>query len=67
MRAFFMRAFGDKVFDIIETTPDRLREVDGVYFAGNAQSSGSLLASGRRHKAPSSRVSRLAVSGERDP
>jgi exodeoxyribonuclease V alpha subunit len=25
-----VRAFGDKVFDIIETTPDRLREVDGV-------------------------------------
>ena len=25
-----MRAFGDKVFDIIETTPDRLREVDGI-------------------------------------
>ena len=25
-----VRAFGDKVFDIIETTPDRLREVDGI-------------------------------------
>src|SRR5262245_37281066 len=24
------RAFGEKVFDIIETTPDRLREVDGI-------------------------------------
>ena len=23
-------AFGEKVFDIIETTPDRLREVDGI-------------------------------------
>ena len=25
-----MRAFGDKVFDVIEATPDRLREVDGI-------------------------------------
>ena len=25
-----VRAFGDKVFDIIETTPDRLREIDGI-------------------------------------
>ena len=25
-----VRAFGDKVFDIIETAPDRLREVDGI-------------------------------------
>src|ERR1700730_8171303 len=25
-----VRAFGDKVFDIIEATPDRLREVDGI-------------------------------------
>ena len=25
-----MRAFGEKVFDIIEITPDRLREVDGI-------------------------------------
>src|SRR4029077_18415293 len=25
-----LRAFGDKVFDIIEATPDRLREVDGI-------------------------------------
>jgi exodeoxyribonuclease V alpha subunit len=25
-----VRAFGEKVFDIIETTPDRLREIDGV-------------------------------------
>src|ERR1700738_4374376 len=25
-----VRAFGDQVFDIIETTPDRLREVDGI-------------------------------------
>ena len=25
-----LRAFGEKVFDIIETTPDRLREVDGI-------------------------------------
>jgi exodeoxyribonuclease V alpha subunit len=25
-----MRAFGEKVFDVIETTPDRLREVDGI-------------------------------------
>jgi exodeoxyribonuclease V alpha subunit len=25
-----VRAFGDKVFDIIETTPDRLREVEGI-------------------------------------
>ena len=25
-----VRAFGEKVFDIIETTPDRLREVDGI-------------------------------------
>jgi exodeoxyribonuclease V alpha subunit len=25
-----VRAFGDKVFDVIETTPDRLREVDGI-------------------------------------
>jgi len=23
-------AFGEKVFDIIETTPDRLREIDGI-------------------------------------
>jgi exodeoxyribonuclease V alpha subunit len=23
-------AFGEKVFDVIETTPDRLREVDGI-------------------------------------
>jgi exodeoxyribonuclease V alpha subunit len=28
-----MRAFGEKVFDIIETTPDRLREV--VHWAGS--------------------------------
>ena len=25
-----MRAFGEKVFDVIEATPDRLREVDGI-------------------------------------
>ena len=25
-----VRAFGDKVFDIIETTPDRLRQIDGI-------------------------------------
>src|SRR5208337_3697294 len=25
-----VRAFGEKVFDIIETTPDRLQEVDGI-------------------------------------
>jgi exodeoxyribonuclease V alpha subunit len=25
-----VRAFGEKVFDIIETTPDRLRDVDGI-------------------------------------
>src|SRR5881296_3678404 len=25
-----LRAFGDKVFDVIEATPDRLREVDGI-------------------------------------
>ena len=25
-----VRAFGDKVFDVIETSPDRLREVDGI-------------------------------------
>jgi exodeoxyribonuclease V alpha subunit len=25
-----MRAFGEKVFDVIEGTPDRLREVDGI-------------------------------------
>jgi exodeoxyribonuclease V alpha subunit len=25
-----VRAFGEKVFDIIQTTPDRLREIDGI-------------------------------------
>ena len=25
-----MRAFGEKVFDVIEATPERLREVDGI-------------------------------------
>jgi exodeoxyribonuclease V alpha subunit len=25
-----VRAFGEKVFDVIEDTPDRLREVDGI-------------------------------------
>ena len=25
-----VRAFGEKVFDVIETSPDRLREVDGI-------------------------------------
>jgi NAD-dependent DNA ligase len=25
-----VRAFGEKVFDVIEVTPDRLREVDGI-------------------------------------
>ncbi len=25
-----LRAFGDKVFDVIEATPDRLREVNGI-------------------------------------
>ena len=25
-----VRAFGEKVFDVIETTPERLREVDGI-------------------------------------
>ena len=25
-----VRAFGEKVFDIIESTPDRLREIDGI-------------------------------------
>src|SRR6201996_7657199 len=25
-----LRVFGDKVFDVIETEPDRLREVDGI-------------------------------------
>ena len=25
-----VRAFGDKVFDVIEATPDRLREIDGI-------------------------------------
>jgi hypothetical protein len=27
-----VRAFGEKVFDVIEATPDRLREVDGTVF-----------------------------------
>jgi ATP-dependent exoDNAse (exonuclease V) alpha subunit len=26
-----VRAFGEKVFDTIETAPDRLREVDGIW------------------------------------
>ena len=25
-----VRTFGEKVFDVIEATPDRLREVDGI-------------------------------------
>jgi exodeoxyribonuclease V alpha subunit len=25
-----VRAFGEKVFDVIEATPDRLREIDGI-------------------------------------
>src|SRR5262249_6266711 len=25
-----VRAFGEKVFEVVETTPDRLREVDGI-------------------------------------
>jgi len=25
-----VRCFGEKVFDVIEATPDRLREVDGI-------------------------------------
>src|SRR6516162_5628635 len=25
-----VRAFGEKVFEVIETTPDRLREIDGI-------------------------------------
>jgi exodeoxyribonuclease V alpha subunit len=25
-----VRVFGEMVFDIIETTPDRLREIDGI-------------------------------------
>jgi len=29
-RRELVRAFGDKVFDVIEATPDRLREVDGI-------------------------------------
>ena len=29
-RLELVRAFGDKVFDVIEATPDRLREVDGI-------------------------------------
>jgi hypothetical protein len=27
-----VKAFGEKVFDIIEAEPDRLREVDGIRF-----------------------------------
>jgi exodeoxyribonuclease V alpha subunit len=53
-----VRAFGDKVFDVIEATPDRLREVDGIGPLG-AQASDRPVAAGaggrgagRRRSAP---------------
>jgi exodeoxyribonuclease V alpha subunit len=42
-----VRAFGEKVFDIIETTPDRLREVDGI----GPVRAGSILAAWAEQKA----------------
>jgi exodeoxyribonuclease V alpha subunit len=42
-----VRAFGDKVFDIIEATPDRLREVDGI----GPVRAGSILAAWTEQKA----------------
>ena len=42
-----VRAFGDKVFDVIEATPDRLREVDGI---GPVRAT-SILAAGNEQKA----------------
>src|SRR5262249_370986 len=41
-----MRAFGDKVFDVIETTPERLREIDGIGPVGG----GSILAAWAEQK-----------------
>ncbi len=41
-----VRAFGEKVFDVIEATPDRLREVDGI---GPVRAASILAA--RRHRA----------------
>jgi NAD-dependent DNA ligase len=38
-----LRAFGEKVFDVIEATPDRLREVDGI---GPVRAASILAASG---------------------
>src|ERR1043166_4552557 len=42
-----VRAFGEKVFDIIEATPDRLREVDGI----GAVRAASILAAWAEQKA----------------
>jgi hypothetical protein len=42
-----VRAFGEKVFDIIETTPDRLREVDGI---GPGRAASILAAWGSRRR-----------------
>lgn len=42
-----VRAFGEKVFDIIEATPDRLREVDGI----GPVRAGSILAAWAEQKA----------------
>ena len=42
-----VRAFGEKVFDIIESTPDRLREIDGI----GAVRAASILAAWAEQKA----------------
>ena len=42
-----VRAFGEKVFDVIEATPDRLREVDGI----GPVRAGSILAAWAEQKA----------------
>jgi hypothetical protein len=31
-----LRAFGERVFDVIEAEPDRLREVDGIGYSTSA-------------------------------
>jgi exodeoxyribonuclease V alpha subunit len=41
-----VRAFGEKVFDVIEATPDRLREVDGI---GPVRAASILAACGARN------------------
>ena len=72
-----LRAFGEKVFDMIEATPDRLREVDGIgptratallppgpsrRQCGKSWSSSTAMVSARRGRCASTRPTALTPS-----